>query len=101
MKSCSISRTSSTYEIRSFDEGFEAGIVLDVHVVELDAVGPRVGLAEEVADLVGGDVHHDGLVRRLRHQLLAQVRSDEPSPADHAYRHCRYRLSLQVHSLRH
>lgn len=80
------------------DEGFEAGIALDIHLVELDAVRPGEGPVEEVVDLLGRDVDDDGLMVGLRHQLLAEVRSDEPAAADHAYRQHRDRVSVQVHS---
>lgn len=80
------------------DEGFEAGIALDIHLVELDAVRPGEGPVEEVVDLLGRDVDDDGLMVGLRHQLLAEVRSDEAATADHAYRQHRNRVSVQVHS---
>lgn len=61
------------YEIGSFDEGFEARIILDVHVMELDAISPGEGLIEEVIDFLGGDVDDDGLVGGFGHELLAEV----------------------------
>ena len=75
--------------------------MLDVDAVELDAIGPgeRVGL-EEVLDLVVVDVEGKHLVRRLRHDLLAEVGPDEPSRADHAYGQWLYRVPVQIYSRR-
>lgn len=92
-------RERESDQIRHLDQSFESGIVLDVEAVELDAIGPGVrprGL-QEVFDLVVVDVQGQHLVRRLRYQLLAQVRPYEPPGTDHAYRHCLYRLPVQIY----
>lgn len=39
-------------------------------------------------------------MRRLRHELLAEVGPDEASGADHAYRHRLYRAPVQIYSRR-
>ena len=76
--------------------------MLDVEAVELDAIGPRmtVGWLQKMLDLVIVHVKSQDLVRRLRHQLLAEVGPDEASGADHAYRHRLYRLAVQIYSRR-
>jgi len=66
--------------------------------VELDAVRPGKRPVEKVDDFIRGDVHHHGLVVGFRHELLAEVRSDEAAAANHANRQHRYRFSVQVHS---
>lgn len=78
-------RGKNTYEIRGFDECFESGIALDVELVKLDAVRPGKGPVEEVVDFLRGDVHHYCLVVGFRHELLAEVRSNEAAAANHAY----------------
>lgn len=86
-------------QICHLDEAFEARVVLDVDAVELDAAGPGEGLGlEEVPDLVVVDVEGEHLVRRLRHQLLAQMGADEAPRADHAYGHRRDRPPVQIYS---
>ena len=72
------------YQVGNFDETFEAGVALDVELVELNAVAPGLAWFQQVLDLV--TIHIDGkhAVIRLPHQLVAQVRPNEPSGSDHA-----------------
>lgn len=74
------------YEIGRFDKSFKAWIGLDVHLVKLNAVCPGEGHVEEMVDLLRGYVDDDGLVVSFGHELLAEVRSDEATAANHAYR---------------
>ena len=87
------------YQIRHLDEALEPGILLDVESVEGDSTSPWkvVGL-QEVLDLVVVNIQSQHLVRRLRHQLLAQVRPYEPSRTDHADRQWPYRVPIQIHT---
>lgn len=89
-------------QICHLDEAFEAGVVLDVEAVELDAIGPWMGAGglEKVLDLVVVDVDGQHGVRTLGHQLLAKVGANEASSTDHAYRHRLYRISVQIYPRR-
>lgn len=90
------------YEIGHLDEAFEAGVVLDVEAGEGDAAVPwEAGGLEQVLDLVAVDVDGDDLVRGLGQQLLAEVGADEAAGADHADRHRRYRVPVQIYTCRH
>lgn len=72
--------------------------MLDVEAVELDAVGPGEGAGlEEVLDLVAVDVEGQHPVRRLRHELLAEVGADEAAGADHADRQRLDRPPVQIY----
>jgi hypothetical protein len=71
--------------------------VLDVDLVELDAVAPLLPRLQQVRDLV--PVHVDGqhaVVRRV-HQSLAQMRPDEAARPDHANLERLHGLPVQVH----
>ncbi|RRT44053.1 hypothetical protein B296_00053470 [Ensete ventricosum] len=92
-------------QIGHLDEALEPGVVLDVEAVELDPAIPGVaGLLslrsrrriEEVLDLVAVDVDGQNRVRRLRHQLLAEVGSNEPPGPDHADRHRPNRAPVKI-----
>lgn len=88
-------------QICNLDEAFEARVVLDVESVELDSIGPLVRVRlKEMLDLVVVDVESQNLVRGFGHELLAEVRPNETSGSDHAYRQCLYRLPVQIYSRR-
>ena len=72
------------YQVGDFDEAFEAGVALDVELVELNAVAPGLSWLQQVLDLVAIHVDGEHAVIRLPHQLVAQVRADEPPGSDHA-----------------
>lgn len=94
---------SGTNQIWHLDEAFEARVVLDVEAVELNAIGPRVsprGL-EKVLDLVAVDIETQHLVRRLRHELFAEVGANETTSSDHAYRQRLDWFPVQIYPRRH
>jgi hypothetical protein len=55
------------YEISCFDESFKARIVLDVHLMKFDTVGPRKRFIKEMIDFFGGNIDDDGFVRCFGH----------------------------------
>ena len=94
---------SGTNQIWHLDEAFEARVVLDVQAVELDAIGPRVSARglEKVLDLVAVDIETQHLVRRLRHELFAEVGANEATSSDHAYRQRLDWFPVQIYPRRH
>ena len=73
--------------------------MLDVDAMKLDPLGPLGSIrVEQVLDLVVVDVEREDLVRSLGQELLAEVRADETSGADHADREGLDRLSVQIQS---
>jgi len=75
--------------------------VFDVEAVEGDAASPReggIGGIQEVFDLVAVDVEGEDGVRGFGHELLAEVRPDEPASADHADRKWLDGVTIQIHS---
>lgn len=73
--------------------------MLDVDTMKLDPTGPfnRIRL-EQVLNLIVVDVESEHVMRSLVHQLLAEVRADEASGANHAYRERLNRPAIQIQS---
>ena len=71
--------------------------------MELDAIGPRVSARglEKVLDLVAVDIETQHLVRRLRHELFAEVGANEATSSDHAYRQRLDWFPVQIYPRRH
>jgi len=73
--------------------------MLDVDTMKLNAIGPRErSRFEKMPDLVIVDIHGENLVRSFGHELLAEVRADESTSADHANGDRLYRVAIKIHS---
>lgn len=67
------------------NEALKPGIILDIETVELNTIGPgkRIGL-KKVLNLVIINIKSKHLVRCFSHKLLTEVRTNEPTSANHA-----------------
>ncbi|WCJ41690.1 hypothetical protein M5689_022540 [Euphorbia peplus] len=74
--------------------------MLDVNTMEPDPLTPGNTVRfKKMLDLIVINIERENLVRRLGEYLLAEMRADETSGADHAYRHLRNRFSIQIYSV--
>ena len=90
-----------SYQVGDLDEALEARVTLDVDLVELDAITPRLSWLQQVVDLVAVDVYRQDGMLRLPHELLAQMGADEAAGSDHADLESWDGLAIQVQSRRH
>ena len=87
-----------SYQVGHLNEALEARVTLDVDLVELDAITPRLSWLQQVLDLVAVDIYRQDGVLRLPHELLAQMGTDEAAGSDHADLQSGDDIAIQVQS---